>query len=148
MDDAAPVRVRERVGDLPRDARRVADRQAPLLLQQLAQRRPVDAPHDDVEHFVLETAHLVDGHDVGVLQVGDGARLAHEALGERGGGCETEVEDFDRHVAVERGVVNAKNGGEAAFAQEGTDGKFVAQGLLQATTERGEIQRAHGGRET
>ena len=83
-----------------------------------------------------------------MLQVSDGARLAHEPLGERGGGRETEVEDLDCHVAVERGVVNSKDGGEAAFAQEGTDGKFVAQGLLQATTERGEIQRTHGGRET
>jgi len=36
VDDAAPVRVRERVGDLARDARRVSDRQAPLLVQQLA----------------------------------------------------------------------------------------------------------------
>jgi len=83
-----------------------------------------------------------------VLQVSDGARLAHEPLGQRGGRCETEVEDLDRHVAVERGVVNPKYGGEAAFAQEGADGKFVAQGLLQATTQRGEIQRTHGGRET
>src|SRR5207302_10241176 len=47
VDDAAPVRVGERVGDLARDTRRVADRQAALLLQLLTYRRPVDAPHDD-----------------------------------------------------------------------------------------------------
>jgi hypothetical protein len=148
VHDAVPVRMGQGLRDLPRHARGVRDREALLGLEQLADRGAVHAAHDDVEHLVLVAAHLVDRHDVRVLEPGDGARLAHEALRERRGGSEAEVDDLDRDVALERRVANAEHGGKATFAQEGADGKFVAQGPLQAFAERGEIQRPHGGRET
>jgi len=44
-------------------------------------------------------------------------------------------------------VPDAEHGGEPAFAQDISDGKFFAEGFLEAATQRGDVER-HGGRET
>src|SRR5438445_155281 len=142
-----PASVGERVRDLPRDAGGIPQRQALMFFEQLAERRSVEAAHDDVEDFVLVASDLVDRHDVGVLESRAGARLAHEPLGEPGRGRETQVEDLHRDVLAQVLVADAEHGGEPAFAQDISDGKFFAEGFLEAATQRGEIER-HGGRET
>jgi len=107
----------------------------------------VDAPHDDVQHFVLVAADLVDRHDVGMLEPGDRTCLAHEADGERRGRREPEIHDLHRDVAARPMLPRAKHRGEPAFAQQVADGKFISQGLLQALAQRGDIE-GHDGRET
>ena len=147
VDDALAMGVREGVRNLPRNARRVADGQALVALQELAQRRAVHAPHRDVEDLVPVPANLVDLHDVRVLEPRDSARLAHEALRQRRGGREAEVENLDREVAGQRLVPHAEHRREAPLAQQGANRKFLPECLLQATTQRGEIG-GHGGRQT
>src|SRR6266536_6010825 len=128
---ASTVGVRERVGDLTRDAARVPHGQPRVLRQQLAERRPVDAAHHDVED-VLTPADLVDRHDAGMLELRDELRLAHEPRGERGDGGAIKVEHLDRHVAAQRGLPAAEDGREPAFAEQGPDGKFLSEGALEA----------------
>src|SRR6184192_2483030 len=130
-----------------RAMRGIPQREALMLLEQLAERRSVEAAHDDVEDFVLVASDLVDRHDVGVLESRAGARLAHEPLGEPGRRRETQVEDLHCDVLALVLVADAEHGGEPAFAQDISDGKFFAEGFLEAATQRGEIER-HGGRET
>ncbi len=145
--DALAVCVAERVRDLARDPGRVDHGEAPIPLEQLPHRRAVDAAHDDVEDFVLVAADLVDRHDVRVLELPAGARLAHEALRQPGRRGQAQVEHLHGDVAVLRMVAHAEHGGEAAFAQQIPDRKFLAECFLEAATQRGEIER-HGGRET
>ena len=147
MHDAVAVRVAERVRDLPGDARGVAQRETVLLLEHLPERRPVEAPHDDVQDFVLVAPDFVDRHDVRVLEAGAGSRLAHEPLGESRRRRETEVEHLDGHVVPQRIVAHPEHRRESAFAQHVSNGKFLAEGFLEAATQRGEIER-HDGRET
>src|SRR5439155_477833 len=67
VHDAVQVCVAQRVRHLPRDPGGIPQREALMLLEQLAERRSVEAAHDDVEDFVLVASDLVDRHDVGVL---------------------------------------------------------------------------------
>ena len=55
-----------------------------------------------VEAVVLE--HVVHGDDVGVVQLGDGDRLAPEPFGDHGIGGEVRLEPFDGNSAIELGV--------------------------------------------
>ena len=79
MHDLVAMRVRERIRDLPGDARRVADGKLLLRLEELAQRGTVDAPHDEVEDF-FPPADLVDRHDVRMLEARHRLCFAHEAF--------------------------------------------------------------------
>ena len=144
VHDAFAVGVGEGVGDLARDARRVAHRQAPVLFQHLAQRRPVDAAHHDVENVRAPT-DLVDRDDAGVLELRDELRFEHEPLGERGVRRAIEVQDFDRHVAAQGRLAAAEHGGEPALPEQRPDGKFVSDGALEALLQNRDV---HGGRET
>ena len=128
------VRVGQRVRHLARDARGVAHRQPPVRAEELAQGRPIHAPHDDVEDFLV-AAHLVDRHDVRVLELRDGARLAHEPLGQRRRRGEIQVQDLYRDVPAQREVTHSEHGGKAALPEERAHGKFRAQGLLQTFLE-------------
>ena len=147
VDDAQPVRVGEGVGHLARDPGGVADRKAVVLFEELAERRTVDAPHDDVQHLVLVASHFVDRYDAGVLELRDSARLAHEALGEHRRRRLAQIEHFDGDVAAQRAVAHAKHRGKAAFAQQGADAKFVPESQLETRAQCREIQR-HGGGKT
>ena len=76
MDDAAFVRVVERVGDLPADGRRFVERQR-TLLDALGQRRAVDQLHHEIVG-----ADVVERRDVGMIERRDHLRLAREPLTE------------------------------------------------------------------
>ena len=81
MHDVVTVRIRERVGDLAGDPRRVTDRELLHPFEEMAQRRAVDAPHDDVEHFFLP-ADFVNRDDMRMLEPRDRLRLAQKTLGD------------------------------------------------------------------
>ena len=73
MDDALVVRGFERVGDLPRDAERLVERNRSLL-DPLGQRRPFDQLHH--QRVLLDA---VDRRDVRMIQRREHLRLAREA---------------------------------------------------------------------
>ncbi len=141
VHDVVAVRVGQRVGHLPRDARRVADRELLLRVEELAQRRAVDAAHDDVKDLLLP-ADLVDRHDVRMLEARDRLRFVQEALGDVVRRRELHVQHFHRDVAVQRVVVGAEHGREAPLTQQRANGKFRTKRLLQALLEGFEV---HGG---
>ena len=79
MDDAAQVRVRERVGDLAEEAAHLVDRLARLAARGACARLPpVDERHDEVGDAVA-LADVVDRHDVRVRELRRRLRLAREA---------------------------------------------------------------------
>jgi hypothetical protein len=79
----AGVGVRQRVRHLARDPERVVERQLRLAAEPVAQRGAVHEGHDVVEEAVRGTG-VVEGKDVGMLELGRDADLAEEALGSDG----------------------------------------------------------------
>ena len=83
MHDAGLVRLRERIGHLAGDLKRLLERRSPAS-QQLPEGRAFDELHHD-EELAVELADVVDGDDAGVVQRGrrsgfvletpDGARV-------------------------------------------------------------------------
>ncbi len=87
----------------------------PSSRDQLLERAALEELHRDVVGAV-ELAAVEDLDDVGVLQAGGGARLAAEALDELRVGGEAAVEDLQRDLAAELGVLGAVDVGHAAAA--------------------------------
>ena len=77
MHDALAMGTVQRVGDLPCARQRLAKRQR-ASHQPVCQRLALEPFHHEVRDAVL-VADVVQGADVGVIQRGDGARLALEA---------------------------------------------------------------------
>ena len=111
MDDAALVRVQQRVAEGEADAQDVAVGQL-LGVRELRERAPLDQLGDQVARAVL-LAGVVDRDDPGVLQARGRDRLAARAHGRLRVGRD----DLDRHPAVERLVDRLVHGAEAARAQ-------------------------------
>ena len=86
-----------------------------------------DELHGDVGDAVV-LAITVDGHDVGVVQLGDCLCLAAEALREGRVVGEKLRQDFDRHVAVERRLVCLVDRRHAALSQP-LDQTISAEGV-------------------
>jgi hypothetical protein len=78
VDDAAPVGVIERGGDLGAAADSVVDRQARGLCQDV-EPRPFEEFHGE-EDAAVRLAHVEDGADVRVVEAGGGPRLAQELI--------------------------------------------------------------------
>jgi hypothetical protein len=76
MDDALLVRVLERCGDLHAQRQHVLHRKRPRL-QFRRQRLPGNALHDQIVHAIL-LAYVVDGRDVWMAQLGQGASFFAE----------------------------------------------------------------------
>jgi hypothetical protein len=97
-----------------------------------------DALHDEGEAAAAQSPHGVDGDDVRVLELRDGARLAAEPRDRvvvgRGG---ARVDDLDGHVAPEGAVARPVDDGGAA-ASELAD-QFVV--VLQLGEFRGQSER-------
>ncbi len=111
MDDAARVRVGDRLGEPHHDTQRVADRvEAPRrLVQALAAHQPHDVPRASV----VEHACVVHGHDPGMLEPGEDAGLATQPRRERGA-VHVLGEDLGGHVASQLPVVHAPDHAHAA----------------------------------
>ena len=104
MDDPAGVRVLERGEGLVEHRGRLGRRERAARVEDLAHGTAVHVLHDHVVDAV-DGAPVEDGDDVRVVQGRRGARLAAEAVDEPRVGGERPVEDLDRDLAVEHGVV-------------------------------------------
>ena len=110
-----PLAVREagRVQDLTGEVDRILRAHPPL--DQVLERRAVDVLHRD-EVSAVERAAVEDPDDVRVLEAGGSLCLALEALHELGVLREVVVQDLDRDLAVELGVVREPDVGHPARA--------------------------------
>ena len=138
VHDAARMRILERARQLQGDDHGVAHRQRLLLVQRVGQRRAFDQLHRHVRP-VLDLADVVHDHDIGVRQAAGGARLAQEAHAAVVVLAQRRVQEFDGHVAADRGVVRAVHGGHAAAAQARLDA--VAADLSHVRLGRGRCDR-------
>jgi hypothetical protein len=103
VHDPGAVRGGERGDDRLQQRERPRRRHRALLGDGVAQGVPGDQLHRQEDGAVV-LALVVDRHDVGVRQLGRGARLAHEAGGEVGAVTEAGVHDLDRDGAVQAQV--------------------------------------------
>ena len=79
MNDAAPMRVRERVEHVVQNARHRARRELPGVDQRIAQRHALDEWHR-VPQQIAMLAGVEHGHDMWVLELRDEHDLATESL--------------------------------------------------------------------
>src|SRR5579859_6679211 len=127
MDDALGVGVVEGGADLRERAIYLFQRQRlAARVQQVLQRAAAEVGHDEVDQTALN-AQFIDMDDVGVVQRGQGARLAQKAIQEPGVAEMLFQQDFDGLRAIEQQIVRLIDGSKAAFAQEITQQIFVAQ---------------------
>ena len=114
VHEAASVRGRQCSRDLdePRDA---PAQRYPRVSHVTPQRHADDELHRDVRR-TFELADVEDGHHVGVIEGGGGARLAHEACA--GGGVDdTSCDSLQRDPSPELGIEGAEDLGHPAVAE-------------------------------
>ena len=99
MDDALPVRLVEGVRDLNRVLQRLIERQR-AFLQARRERLPLQILHDQEVNSVL-LADVMQCAAVWMIQGGDGAGFALEALAEIGLSSNARGQDFDGDGAIE-----------------------------------------------
>ncbi len=127
MRDALPVRLVERVRDLDGDLERLIERERPLF-QPLGQCLPVEVLHDQEVDPVL-AADVMEGANVGVVQAGDGLRLALEPLLQIRVRGDMLGEDLDGDGSIESRVSRFVHFPHAARA-DGVDDLVRAEPLL------------------
>ena len=108
VDDALCVRGLEREQRLSHDLGGLRRLEPDVRVQQLARGAPADVLHDHVVDAV-DRAPVVDRDDVRVRQRRRGARLAAEPVDEPLVAGERAVQDLDRDLAREHGVVRAED---------------------------------------
>ena len=108
VHDALAVRVIDRGEDLPEDVRRLRGREPPLRREDVPQARAPDELHHHVVDAV-DRAPVVHGRDVRVIQHCGRASLPAEPVDEPGVARERAMEDLDRHLASQHGVVRAEH---------------------------------------
>jgi hypothetical protein len=80
VDDAGGVGLRKRAGDGADHRDRGPHAERSVALHPLAEALTVEQLHGDEEGAVVILSEVVEGDDVGVLQLADGSRLLDEAL--------------------------------------------------------------------
>jgi hypothetical protein len=131
VDDALFVGVVQGVADLQRDRQGLRRRHRPG-----ADQRPQVGPRHELHQEVeqpLGLAEVVDGDDAGVAQPGQGARLAHEALGEVRVGFVARRQELQGDGAVQPHLAGLVHLPHAAAAQQRPD--------LQVREEPGQVGR-------
>src|SRR4029079_2881113 len=100
MDDAAPVRLADRLAGLEDVVDGLLDRQPTARLQRLREILSREALHDDVRRAVGQCADLEDPNDVLALDGGGGSRLTTKAC--RGSAAISLVggEELDRDLSA------------------------------------------------
>ena len=116
VDHALVVGVLERVANLGHHAERLGGCELAGFLR-LAEVHAVHVFHDEVKE-IARLARLVDEDDVGVAQLGEGARLAGEALGKGRVGGHVAGEDLERHDPIERTLAGLVDDAHAALADQ------------------------------
>ena len=99
MDDALPVGVRERPGNVAEDARGFGGRHRSAPPHPLRQSLALDVRHRE-EHEFADLFDGVNRNDVGVGELGRGACLTQELLSQSGIRCLRGRQQLDRHGAV------------------------------------------------
>ena len=90
-------------------------------------------------------ADVVDGHDVRVVEVGDGAGFGQIGLGVFGPGNEPAVRHLDGHEPLQLLVVGQVDAPEAALAQDSLDAVATdAPGLIVWLVRAGAVGVVHG----
>ena len=113
MNDAALVRVVERVRNLGSDLEHL-ERLQHLVLLDAAQGLPLDVRHHE-KQVALEVREIVDRDDSRMIELGDGAGLALEPFAL----ISLEIpgsQHLDRYVTVENGVAGEVNDSHAPAA--------------------------------
>jgi hypothetical protein len=114
VHDALPVRGphahRRGVGD----AQTAREREVAVFEERLRQRAPLEVLHDQIEAAVGELAEQVDVHQVGVVERRRHACLTLEAPHGVGVLGEVAVQDLDRHVALQGGLMRTVDRAHAA----------------------------------
>ncbi len=105
VDDSRAVGLVQGARDLDAVAEHLVDGKR-ALLQPLGERLAIDVFHDEVDDPVL-LAHVVDRADVGMVQRGDGSRLALEPRAPLRIGHERRSHHLDRDRAIETCVPRA-----------------------------------------
>ena len=116
MDDAAAVRVVERLGDRPQDRERPHPVHA-AVLEDVGKGRPGHQPHGEVHHAVGFTRR-VHGHDRGVLEVTHRARLVAEPPHEVRVEGQRTGEHLERHRSVDPDLVGPVDVAHPAVADQ------------------------------
>ena len=119
VNDVFPMRRRKRVGQGNRDVEEPRQRE-PVPRYPLVERAPLDELHS---HERNTTVFLdgEDGHDVRVVERGDGASFPAEARQPIGVGRHLLRQDLEGHVAAELGVGGAIHFAHSARAQRSLD---------------------------
>ena len=116
VDQAGLVGGVERGGDAAADVHRQVRAEPLLLVEQLAQALAVDQLHDHGLAAAVGDG-VVDGHDVRVVQPGDGDGLTAEPLGDDRVGGQRRLEQLDGHVAGQQRVVGQPHLGHASLRE-------------------------------
>ena len=116
VHDPPLVGAGEAGGDLGGDVHGLGDRQG-AAVQPVAQRLPLVEGHGDEQRAVLGLADLVDGADVGVVDLRGGPRLAQEPPLLLLGGAALAGEELQGHQAVELQVAGLVDHAHAAAAE-------------------------------
>ena len=114
MNDAAAVRVIQRIGDLARDAQRLDERQ-PAAVQPLAQRLPFDERHREPE-IPAGFAGIMDRQDVRMLQPSGQHDFLLKALGAKDG-RKLGMQQLECHRPVVLQVMGEEHSGHTAAAE-------------------------------
>ena len=109
----------QRVGNLDRILQHLLHRQR-ALLQVIRQRFPLQVLHHQIVDSIL-MADVEERADVRMIQAGDGARFAIEALAQVRAIGQVRGQDFDRDGAVEPRVASFIDLAHAARADRGED---------------------------
>ena len=139
MDDCVRVRLRQRIGNLPRDRQRLLGRERPAL-DQCAERLSFHVLHDDVGK-VVDVEHVVDGGNIGMIQLGGGKGFTPKPLA-RIGGRRAVVCALDRHAASEPRIFGQEHLSHAAGAKARE--KAVRSNLLSVHLGWDVGRRIHG----
>ena len=115
MDDAAFVRVRERVDDVVQDAQHLSRRELRALTERALQRLSLDERHGEVEQITMR-AGGVERDDMRVLELRRDLDLTAKSVTVHPGG-EVRRKHLDHHIAVERALCRQKHSAHTAARQ-------------------------------
>ena len=120
MNDSLLVGVVQRLGRRRNQFRRFRHGR-PVRLDSLRQGAAFDELGDDEAGEVLGAAHVVDGHDVGMVEIGDGAGFGQVGFGVFGSGDEVGVRHLDGDEPLQLLVLRQIDEAETALSQHSFD---------------------------
>jgi len=126
MNHTGSMRKIQRGGDVFCDSQRHIHRQLSFASDARTERLSFNQRHDVTRHVCI-TANEEDGHDVGMVQGSRRLDLAPEPLCQLHARHQIGVEHLDREATVEPLIVNAKDDGRTALADQFLHSVVVTQ---------------------